>query len=216
MLVSVDVLGVGFDVPGASCGIMARPTMSPIVYFQQVGRIPRPADDKSDAILLDHAGNTIRFGLPIDFELPDLTADDRKVAKASKKLKPKTKTCKHCDAVMLPTDFICPACGMDQPRPVSKVAYVDGDLIEFSSGKDGTREYSIADRKEFYLETRYLWEIVWNKSPDHACKIAFARSKQKFGIAPPWSWRSLAIKQVTPEVMNWNKSENIRYQHRRQ
>ena len=70
------MLGLGFDVPAAACAILARPTLSEMLYRQQVGRVLRPCDGKDDALILDHAGNTLRFGLPQDFTVPDLTEED--------------------------------------------------------------------------------------------------------------------------------------------
>jgi DNA repair protein RadD len=43
VLVTVDVVSEGFDVPAASCAILLRPTQSLGLYLQQVGRVLRPA-----------------------------------------------------------------------------------------------------------------------------------------------------------------------------
>nr|WP_207173461.1 helicase-related protein [Halochromatium glycolicum] len=72
VLSSVNVLGIGFDYPGASCAILARPTLSEALHMHQMGRAIRKAEGKTDAVILDHAGNTLRFGLPEHFEVPDL------------------------------------------------------------------------------------------------------------------------------------------------
>jgi len=42
---SCGVLTEGFDMPEASCAVIARPTHSPSLYVQMVGRILRPARD---------------------------------------------------------------------------------------------------------------------------------------------------------------------------
>lgn len=57
---NVDLLTEGVDIPGLACLIAARPTASMGLWFQQVGRITRPG--KPRAIILDHAGNTVRMG----------------------------------------------------------------------------------------------------------------------------------------------------------
>ncbi len=72
VLSSVNVLGIGFDVPDAACAILARPTLSEALHMQQMGRVIRKAQDKAEALILDHAGNTVRFGLPQHFQAPDL------------------------------------------------------------------------------------------------------------------------------------------------
>ena len=61
---NVGLLGEGLDVPSLAVAILARPTKSLAVYLQQVGRILRPFPGKDRALILDHAGNMIRHGLP--------------------------------------------------------------------------------------------------------------------------------------------------------
>ena len=60
MLVAAE----GFDLPDASCVMMARPTLSLSLYLQMVGRGLRPKPDGGDCLLLDLAGNTLTHGLP--------------------------------------------------------------------------------------------------------------------------------------------------------
>ena len=64
VLVSVDILGEGVDVPEIGCIILARPTASLTIYLQQVGRGLRSAPGKLRCIVLDFAGNVMRHGLP--------------------------------------------------------------------------------------------------------------------------------------------------------
>ena len=64
VLVSVDVISEGFDIPFTQGVQMLRPTQSIVLYLQQVGRALRPKPDGSKAIILDHVGNVERFGLP--------------------------------------------------------------------------------------------------------------------------------------------------------
>lgn len=53
---------VGFDKPNLSAAIMARPTNSWNIYYQQIGRLIRIHDGKKDAKLVDFSGNVERFG----------------------------------------------------------------------------------------------------------------------------------------------------------
>ncbi|MHB1953450.1 MAG: DEAD/DEAH box helicase, partial [Sulfobacillus sp.] len=46
----------GLDIPVISCVVLARPTKSLTLYLQAAGRGSRPAPDKTDLIILDHAG----------------------------------------------------------------------------------------------------------------------------------------------------------------
>ena len=66
ILSNVDLFGEGFDLPAIEAVIMLRPTQSLSMYLQQVGRALRTSPGKDDALILDHAGNALRHGLPDD------------------------------------------------------------------------------------------------------------------------------------------------------
>ena len=63
VLVNVVVATEGFDLPDASCIVIARPTMSLALYLQMVGRGLRPKDG-GDCLILDLAANSEIHGLP--------------------------------------------------------------------------------------------------------------------------------------------------------
>lgn len=62
-VVNCAVLTEGFDAPATSCVLIARPTMSKILFRQMVGRALRPAPGKVDALILDVVGATGRNDL---------------------------------------------------------------------------------------------------------------------------------------------------------
>lgn len=64
-LVSVAVLTTGFDVPDVDLIALMRPTASPVLHIQIIGRGLRIAEGKKDCLILDFAGNLLRNG-PID------------------------------------------------------------------------------------------------------------------------------------------------------
>lgn len=66
VLVSVNMLTTGFDVPDTDMAVIARPTKSQNLYKQMVGRIMRLAPDKTHAILLDCGGVVRNLGYPTD------------------------------------------------------------------------------------------------------------------------------------------------------
>ena len=53
----------GIDLPMCSCVIIARPTLSPLLYAQMIGRGTRIAPGKTDALILDLAGASKRHRL---------------------------------------------------------------------------------------------------------------------------------------------------------
>lgn len=64
VVTSCDIISEGTDIPIVGCTILLRPTKSLGLYLQQIGRGLRAADGKSKSIVLDHAGNVMRHGLP--------------------------------------------------------------------------------------------------------------------------------------------------------
>lgn len=131
VLASCELISEGFDAPGVVAAILLRPTKSLAVYLQQVGRTLRPiyadglpldtveqrlwaigASVKPRAIILDHAGNCFRFGLP---------DEEREWSLDAKKKKPSTnniKQCPQCFAVSRPWATRCGSCGYIFPIAV--------------------------------------------------------------------------------------------------
>ena len=65
-ILSVDIFSEGVDIVEINQVIMLRPTESPIVFIQQLGRGLRKAKDKEFVVILDFIGNyTNNFMIPI-------------------------------------------------------------------------------------------------------------------------------------------------------
>lgn len=130
-LVNVDLLGEGVDVPAIEVVSMARPTQSFALYSQQLGRALRPMKNKPHAIIIDHAGNVARHGLPDEIRNWTLSKRDRRNKSVDKTIP--LKTCLKCFLVYQRFARQCPHCGYYTP-PAERSAphYVDGDLIELS------------------------------------------------------------------------------------
>jgi DNA repair protein RadD len=103
-LTNVDVLTVGFDAPHTDLLAVLRPTKSPGLWVQMIGRGTRlsPETGKTNCLVLDFGENTSRFG-PID------------------KIKPKSKSkgggeapikeCPNCQSIIFAGLRVCPDCG---------------------------------------------------------------------------------------------------------
>ena len=63
---NVGLFTEGTDLPAVEALQMARPTKSLGLFLQMNGRVLRPAPGKTEAIIIDHAGNWERHGLPCD------------------------------------------------------------------------------------------------------------------------------------------------------
>ena len=64
------VLAEGFDFPELEALVVARPTLSPGLYLQMVGRVTRRAPGKADGLVVDVAGNDLA-GEVRPVQLPD-------------------------------------------------------------------------------------------------------------------------------------------------
>lgn len=60
--VNNNVLTTGFDFPAIDLIVMLRPTASPVLWVQMLGRGTRPWPGKENCLVLDFAGNTRRLG----------------------------------------------------------------------------------------------------------------------------------------------------------
>lgn len=63
VVVNCAVLTEGVDLPHTACIVIARPTLSPLLYAQQVGRGTRLAPGKTDCLVLDLVGTTAQHNL---------------------------------------------------------------------------------------------------------------------------------------------------------
>lgn len=112
-LAVVDVVSEGFDMPQIGAAVMLRPTRSLGLFLQQAGRVLRPCDGKDRAILLDHAGNVLRHGHPLDDREWSLvggeTGKERKTTEEGDRIS--IRQCPECYAVNLADDDACPRCG---------------------------------------------------------------------------------------------------------
>ncbi len=103
-MVNVNVLTTGFDDEEIDLIALLRPTKSPVIHIQTIGRGLRPAPGKDHCLILDFAGNTERLG-PINDIVP------KKKGKGCATGEPITKRCPSCDTIHHPTVKICDFCG---------------------------------------------------------------------------------------------------------
>lgn len=125
-LASCQIISEGTDVPSVTGAIMLRPTQSLSLYLQQVGRCLRPAPGKTEAIILDHVGNTLTHGLPTDPR--DWTLDGRK--KRDRNAAPPVKVCPSCFSAIPSAAQVCPSCHHAFEVKRGELKVIDGDLVE--------------------------------------------------------------------------------------
>lgn len=158
VLSNVDLFGEGVDVPAIEAVIDCAPTMSLAKVMQRWGRALRPAEGKTHAILLDHAGNSLRHGLPDDERI--WTLDGREKKKAAKKDPEDTaiKTCPVCFSVVLSIARACRHCGNVFEKQERQILDIDGNLAEVD--RDAMRQNEIKERKQEQSKAHTLDDLI--------------------------------------------------------
>ena len=178
VLTSCDIISEGTDVPVVSVAIMLRPTQSLSLALQQMGRALRVHPGKDRAVILDHAGNVFRHGLPDDDRDWSLEGQ-QKTARQKKSDAEPVKQCERCFTVhrLAP---VCPACGFAYPVKPREIAQVDGDLEQITAGaekREKKREQGKAGSFDQLLElgrargykNPYAWAShIWNARQSRA------------------------------------------------
>lgn len=200
ILSSVNIFSTGCDISGVECVIMARATMSEILYIQQIGRGLRPysicgrcsADyvgngdcyycghdnpkyRKKYCIILDHGNNVDRHGLP------DKPREAVLVAKKKEKKKHSIGQEVHIKQ--------CPECFLYAPRPAQKC---DGCGYEYKTEermfKEEDGELVLLDDKMYRakmgekIEARWAYHSKQMRYKTMDNNYAFEKIYEDFGV----------------------------------
>jgi len=207
------VLTEGWDMPEVSCCILARPTKKMGLYRQMIGRVLRPAQGKSDAVILDHSGAVYQHGQPADHVEWTLDPDSHAVSPDHQARKQKSGEnggglveCTQCSALRVGGQP-CPCCGFMPSRPAKYVPITDGELSIVKNGKATAQAYlTQEERITFYNELR---SIEW----DRCYKRGWAahKYKEKFGSFPPWAWNERPTCPPSDTTLSWVRSRQIAF-----
>lgn len=126
VLVNVDLIGEGFDIPAIGCVIMLRKTKSLALFLQWTGRALRPCEGKEYAVILDHVGNYIDHGMPHWDREWTLDGKKKRSRKSDEKLL-RTVQCPSCYRVHEPAP-ICPYCDFTYEVKKRDIKETDGKL----------------------------------------------------------------------------------------
>ena len=134
-LANVNVLTTGFDAPNIDCVALLRPTMSPGLYYQMVGRGFRLHKGKTDCLVLDFGGNVLRHG-PVDqIRVADPSAGNGGQAPA--------KECPQCNVLIHAACGRCPDCGYEFPPPQRQKHDATATTAGVLSGAVTVTEYPV-------------------------------------------------------------------------
>ncbi len=185
VLVSVEALAKGFDVPDVGCVVDCRPLRKSLsTWIQMIGRGLRCSPGKLDCLLIDHSGNAGRFANSFaEFffnGLADLDSGE-KLDKEDREIeKHEAKACPACK--FKPCGKKCIRCGFESQR-VSAVAHEKGEAVELDilkrKGEAEILKYA-PTRHELY---RML--ATYTKRKGHAEGAAAHKYKDITGNWPP-------------------------------
>ncbi len=111
-LTNVYVLTEGWDCPSAEVCVLARACGSMSMFVQIVGRVLRPADGKTRALLVDLCGASHEHGLPDEDRVYSL--DGKAITTKDKRIP--LRTCPQCGGVAKPKP-VCGRCAWVFPPP---------------------------------------------------------------------------------------------------
>jgi DNA repair protein RadD len=135
-LCNVNVLTTGFDAPHIDCVALVRPTLSPGLYYQMVGRGFRLHPSKTNCLVLDFGGNVLRHG-PVD--QIRIRERDGGVGQAP------AKECPECHTVVAAGYSKCPECGYEFPPPERSKHEAKATEAGILSGQVTVEKHAVQD-----------------------------------------------------------------------
>lgn len=132
ILINVDLIGEGFNVPSCDCVFLLRATQSLTLYIQQAGRALRadPQNPNKRASIFDFAGNIYRFGFPDaprvwSLSVPIKNTHKHETVHDSLLIK----TCPNCLRSFMPSQMLpnrlCPFCNTFLPLNKKEILIQD-------------------------------------------------------------------------------------------
>lgn len=156
VLCNVDMIGEGVDIPAIEALIMLRKTASFSLYRQWIGRSLRPCAGKEFALIIDHADNIRKHGLPDEHVAWSL---EQPPVEQKSNLVP----CKECNFLVKAWEDTCPECSAKLRSETGfsekDVYYVDTQLVEIHRTRIAqlSRDNALASSVP-HTEIRYLKE----------------------------------------------------------
>lgn len=140
-LVNVNVLTTGFDAPNVDCVVLLRPTASPGLLVQMVGRGFRLSPDtgKTNCLVLDYGENILRHG-PIDC----ITVKNKRTGNGGNA---PAKKCPECLSLIHAGYSKCPECGFEFPLPETSNLSHKASTAGILSGQASYTEYAVSGVK---------------------------------------------------------------------
>lgn len=212
VLISVEALAKGFDVPDVGCVVDCRPlrkSLSTAIQMWGRGLRSSPETGKKNCLLLDHSGNIIRFledYTDVFFNGLDALDMGEKLDKKIRRDEDKEegKGCPSCG--YKPFAKRCMACGYEYQAP-ALVEALPGEMQEVMLGK-----------KKLADDHMHLWQQVCtyaraHSAPEKQSGRAWHLYQKITGKVPPkgWSFADAPNVEITRNVRNKITSLNMAY-----
>jgi len=202
VLISVEALAKGFDVPDVGCVCDARPLRKSLsTAIQMWGRGLRSHPGKENCYLLDFSGNIVRFAddfTDIFFNGLDKLDDGEKLDKKIRKDEDyELKGCPKCG--YRPFTKRCMGCGYERPSKLMEDAK-PGYMQEIFIG-EGKNRKKLADNAE------HLWAQVvtysrMHSKPENQQGRAWHLFRKITGQEPMWKFTTQPNVEITRNVSN--------------
>lgn len=213
VLISVEALAKGFDVPDVGCVCDARPlrkSLSTAIQMWGRGLRSSPESNKQDCHLLDFSGNIVRFFedfSEIYFNGLDKLDDGEKLDKNIRKDEDyEPKGCPKCGYT--PFHKRCMACGYEKVSTQVSEA-LPGHMQEIFMG-EGKNKKKLADNAE------HLWNQVctyarMHSQPDKQSGRAWHLFKKITGQETMWAFSRAPNVEINTTVLNKIRQLNMAY-----
>lgn len=181
IIINVDLIGEGFNVPSCDCVFLLRATQSLTLYIQQAGRALRadPNNPNKRASIFDFVGNIYRFGFP----------DAPRVWSLSSTIKNTHKHETIHDSLFIKT---CPNC----LRSFTPSQMLTGRLCPYCKTyiQLNKREMQIEDKKKLALIKKN--QLIENRRQRGRCRTFQQLKKlgEEKGYAHPAQWAYYILK----------------------
>lgn len=203
-LIATDILTRGFDCSDVMIGVSARPfSKSLSSHVQQLGRVLRSHEGKSQAIWLCHSGNYLRFREDWDDVYSNGVTELKPFGEATKKepteKEKKESKCPRCQVLWTFKSDTCGACGFVKAR-MSMVETIPGEMQELQAANQKLR----IDNQSFYSQLLHYAQVKGYKSG-----WAFHKYREKFNTPP--NGLSSKTEMPTNATLGWIKSRTIAF-----
>ena len=198
IMVSVNILTEGIDIPELDCLLMARPTLSSTLYLQAVGRVLRISPGKDHGLLVDLTDNTSRFGTDLDHVKVTVP---KSVEKLEAKEREMIKLCPECEELVHIALRECGNCAFQWPEAECIIAEALPEMKEVVFEKADPVWYDIThceiashvskktkrklgkliikyEQTMYHEKTVYVWFCL----PDYYTGFAVDKSREKWDM----------------------------------